>query len=46
MHYAGYIYVKTTSFLLSSLYRGYSCVSSSRSCSRDKNLQLEDPIRS
>ena len=33
-------------FLLSSFYRGYSCVSSLRSCSRDKNLQLEDPTRS
>ena len=33
-------------FLLSSFYRGYSCGGSLRSCSRDKNLQLEDPTRS
>ena len=33
-------------FLLSGFYRGYSCEGSLRSCSRDKNLQLEDPIRS
>ena len=33
-------------FLLSSFYRGYSCATRLRSCSRDKNLQLEDPTRS
>ena len=39
----GVLLVYLCHFLLSSFYRGHSCATRLRSCSRDKNLELEDP---